>query len=76
MHKKFEIYRTKIMGGCESGRKVVTHISKSDLPHLCMYFKKRSEKGWKSLLLYYISHIGVESFLKSHLNFYPDVTSD
>ena len=32
MHKKFEINRTKIKGGCQSGRKVVTHKSKSDLP--------------------------------------------
>ena len=32
MHKKFEINRSKIKGGCQSGRKVVTHISKSDLP--------------------------------------------
>ena len=32
MHKKFEINRTKIKGGCQSGRKVVTHNSKSDLP--------------------------------------------
>ena len=32
MHKKFEINRTKINGGCQSGRKVVTHDSKSDLP--------------------------------------------
>ena len=32
MHKKFEINQTKIMGGCHSGRKVVTHNSKSDLP--------------------------------------------
>ena len=32
MHKKFEIDRTKIKGGCQSGRKVVTHDSKSDLP--------------------------------------------
>ena len=32
MHKKFEIYPTKIKGGCQSGRKVVTHNSKSDLP--------------------------------------------
>ena len=30
MYKKFEIDRTKIKGGCQSGRKVVTH--KSDLP--------------------------------------------
>ena len=32
MHKKFEINRTKIKGGCQSGRKVVTPNSKSDLP--------------------------------------------
>ena len=32
MHKKFEINLTKIIGGCQSGRKVVTHNSKSDLP--------------------------------------------
>ena len=30
MHKKFEINRTKIKGGCQSGRKVTTHNSKSD----------------------------------------------
>ena len=32
MHKKFEISRTKIKGSCQSGRKVVTHNSDSDLP--------------------------------------------
>ena len=32
MQKKFEINRTKIKGGSQSGRKVVTHNSKSDLP--------------------------------------------
>ena len=32
MHRKFEINRTKIKGGCQSGRKVVSHDSKSDLP--------------------------------------------
>ena len=32
MHKKFELNRTKIKGGCQSVRKVVTHNSKSDLP--------------------------------------------
>ena len=39
MHKKFEINQTKIKGGCQSGRKVVAHDSKSDLPlaksHVC-----------------------------------------
>ena len=32
MHKKFEKNRRKIKGGCQSGRKVVTHNSKNDLP--------------------------------------------
>ena len=32
MHKKFEKNRTNIKGSCQSGRKVVTHNSKSDLP--------------------------------------------
>ena len=32
MLKKFEINRTKIKGGCHSGRKVVPHDSESDLP--------------------------------------------
>ena len=27
----FEVNQTKIRGGCQSGRKVVTHNSKSDL---------------------------------------------
>ena len=31
MHKKFEINCTKIKGGSLSGRKIVTHNSKSDL---------------------------------------------
>ena len=32
MHEKFEVNRTKIKGACQSGRKVVTRSSKSDLP--------------------------------------------
>ena len=32
MHKKNEINQTKIKGRCQSGRKVITHDSKSDLP--------------------------------------------
>ena len=32
MHRKFEINRTKIKGGCQSGTKVLTRDSKSDLP--------------------------------------------
>ena len=42
MHKKFEINRTKIKGSCQSGRKVVTHDSKSDLalPVYCYFDPK------------------------------------
>ena len=32
MHKKFEMNCTKIKGSCQSGRKVVTHNFKSNLP--------------------------------------------
>ena len=32
MNKKFEINWIKIKGGCQTGRQVVTHYSKSDLP--------------------------------------------
>ena len=38
MHKKFEINRTKIKGGCQLGRKVAPHDSKSDLPLSCGAF--------------------------------------
>ena len=31
-HVIFEVTQTKIKGGCQSGRKVVPHDSKSDLP--------------------------------------------
>ena len=41
MHKKFEINHTKIKGGCQSGRKVVTHNSKSDLPLARFFFNMR-----------------------------------
>jgi len=46
MHKKFEIEQTKIKGGCQSGRKVVTHNSKSDLllAHVLMFMKKVYKK--------------------------------
>ena len=32
MHMKFQINQTKIESGCQSGRKAVSHDSKSDLP--------------------------------------------
>ena len=40
MHKKFETNRTKIKGGCQSERKVVTHNSDSDLPLYVVLFEK------------------------------------
>ena len=43
MHKKFEINWTKIKGGCQSGRKVVTHNSKSDLPLVFSFDFSNSE---------------------------------
>ena len=39
MRKKFEINRTKIKSGSQSGRKVVTHNSKSNLPLIRNIFK-------------------------------------
>ena len=53
MQKRFEINRTKIKGGCQSGRKVVTHDSKSDLPLVCTYvrfqFWNLLSDGWFKL---------------------------
>ena len=39
MLKKFEINQTEIKGGGQSGRKVVTHDSKSDLPLATTYIE-------------------------------------
>ena len=47
MHKKFEINRTKIKGGCQSGRKVVTNNSKSDF--LLAYLAPNSKYGQVAL---------------------------
>ena len=48
MHKKFEINRTKIKGGYQSGRKRVTQNFKNDLPlvlFLCPFaYRKTREK--------------------------------
>ena len=58
----FEINQTKIKGGCQSGRKVVTHDSKSDLPLVSSQRRKKvqwffiwmstlqnfAEKNWKT----------------------------
>ena len=57
MHKKYEINRIKIKGGYQSGTKVVTHNSKSDLPlnqyFTCKIGKKKylpSAPDWGSLV--------------------------
>ena len=42
MQKKFEIYRTQIKGGCQSGRKVVSRNSMSDLP--LVHVQKQNQK--------------------------------
>ena len=52
IHKKFEINRTKIKGGCQLGRKVVTHNSKSDLPQ-----EEEEEEEINYLNRYYIAYI-------------------
>ena len=43
MHKKFEINHTKIKGGCQSGRKMVTQNSKSDLALASAHSSERSQ---------------------------------
>ena len=39
MQQKFEINQTKIKGGCQPGRKVVTQNSMSDLPPSKLHVK-------------------------------------
>ena len=51
MHKKFDSNRTKIKGGCQSGRKVITHDSKSDLPLVFPPQYKNSTRPIPSLRL-------------------------
>ena len=54
MHKKFETNLTNIKGGCQSGRKVVTHDSRSDLSlailleHMHKKFGTKSKGGCQS----------------------------
>ena len=45
MQKQFEIPRTKIKGGCQSGRKVVPHDSNSDLPLVISRQSHHSRQG-------------------------------
>ena len=41
MDSDFEVNQTNIKGGCESGRKVVPHDSKSDLPLVSILYLSR-----------------------------------
>ena len=45
MHKKFDTNQTKIESGCQSGRKVVPHDSKSDLPLLSKESTEESNRN-------------------------------
>ena len=45
MHKKLEMNSTKIKGGCQSGRTVVTHNCKSDLPLGKIQFSRLAING-------------------------------
>ena len=63
MHKKFEINGTKIKGGCQSGRKVVTHNSKSDSP---LEFEAR--RNTYSILIH--DSEGVRSLCRGYLGHY------
>ena len=57
MHKKFEINWTKIKGDCQSGRKVATPDSKSDLP-LALRLKENT---------FLIKALELHQFMKLHL---------
>ena len=54
MQKKFEINQTKIKGSCQSGRKVVTHDSKSDLPLCALHSLAAAENAITVLAFTYV----------------------
>ena len=75
MHKNFEINRTKIKGGCQSGRKVVTKNFKSDLPLASLQFSEF--KYYSNALYSFVTNHqtgGIMTTLKKFLPFI-DVTS-
>ena len=57
MQKKFEINHTKIKGGCQSGRKVVPHDSKSDLPLSIYLLATKSKDGSRPLIHFFVIFI-------------------
>ena len=58
---RIEINRTKIKGGCQSGPKVVTHNSKSDLPLVyqiqSFFFSQGKDKGQTFYFNIFFFHI-------------------
>ena len=64
MHKKFEINWTKIKGGCQSGRKEVTHNSKSDLPLAHSHLQT-----WGQILLILWLFIFIEGHFKNDMGY-------
>ena len=64
MQKKFEINWTKIKGGCQSGRKVVTHNLKSDLPLAHSHLQT-----WGQILLILWLFIFIEGHFKNDIGY-------
>ena len=56
--KKIEINQTKIKGGCQLGRKVVTHNTKCDLPlvYLLNWSNKKTNRNYESNWAYIIGN--------------------
>ena len=69
MPKKFQINQTKIKGSCQSRRKVVPHVSKSDLA-LVVFFEKGEHSSYKQKSDY-VRHLlyrdAISSFLPSSI---------
>ena len=70
MQKKFEINQTKMNGGCQSGRKKVTHNSKSDLP-LIKFEMSVCPLFWIEIVME-MELCGKYLFTYVHLKFYMD----
>ena len=71
-HKKFDINQTKIKGSCQSGRKVVTHNSKSDLPlgpqnepnwHLIETIYQAFQTKWKKRYFFFSWFVGYPPYV-------------
>ena len=67
MHKKFGINQSKIKGGCQSERKVVTHNSKSDLR--LVEWKNEKEQKLKTQQHAYNEALEVEADVNRSVKF-------